>query len=86
MGILEPLTANSPWTLPVRHRATYWIGPHAIQLKGVLLLLAHYDGRAPYATNFSGEPNGHMGQVATVGGGVIYRPGSSIRRRSSATP
>ena len=55
-------------------RATYWIGPHAIQLKGVLLL-AHYDGRAPYATNFSGEPNGHMGQVATVGGGVIYRPG-----------
>lgn len=55
-------------------RATYWIGPHAIQLKNVLLL-AHYDGRAPYATNYSGEPNGHMGQVATVSGGVIYRPG-----------
>ena len=55
-------------------RATYWIGPHAIQLKGVLLL-AHYDGRAPYETNYSGEPNGHMGQVATVAGGLIYRPG-----------
>lgn len=55
-------------------RATYWIGPHAIQLKNVLLL-AHYDGRAPYATNLSGEPNGHMGQVATVTGGVVYRPG-----------
>ena len=55
-------------------RATYWIGPHAIQLKGVLLL-AHFDGRAPYETNFSGEPNGHMGQVATVAGGIIYRPG-----------
>ena len=55
-------------------RATYWIGPHAIQLKGVLLL-SHFDGRAPYETNYSGEPNGHMGQVATVSGGVIYRPG-----------
>lgn len=55
-------------------RATYWIGPHAIQLKGVLLL-SHFDGRAPYETNYSGEPNGHMGQVATVAGGVIYRPG-----------
>ena len=55
-------------------RATYWIGPHAIQLKNVLLL-AHYDGRAPYETNYSGEPNGHMGQVATQGGGSIFRPG-----------
>jgi hypothetical protein len=55
-------------------RATYWIGPHAIQLKNVLLL-AHYDGRAPYNTNYTGEPNGHMGQVAAVSGGVIYRPG-----------
>ena len=55
-------------------RATYWIGPHAIQLKNVLLL-AHYDGRYPYATNLSGEPNGHMGQVATTTGSVVYRPG-----------
>jgi hypothetical protein len=55
-------------------RATYWIGPHAIQLKNVLLL-SHFDGRLPYETNYSGEPNGHMGQVATVAGGVIYRPG-----------
>lgn len=55
-------------------RADYWIGPHAIQLKGVLML-AHYDGRAPYETNYTGEANGHMGQVATVAGGLIYRPG-----------
>ena len=55
-------------------RATYWIGPHAIQLKNVLLL-AHYDGRAPYATNLSGDPNGHMGQVASITGSVVYRPG-----------
>jgi hypothetical protein len=55
-------------------RATYWIGPHAIQLKNVLLL-AHYDGRAPYATNWYGEPNGHMGQIATVAGSVVYPAG-----------
>ena len=64
-------------------RATYWIGPHAIQLKGVLLL-AHYDGRAPYETNYSGEPNGHMGQVATVTGGVIYRPGKFYKALQTA--
>lgn len=55
-------------------RAQYWIGPHAIQLKNVLLL-AHFDGKHPYYDNYSGEPNAHMGQVATVGGGVIFRPG-----------
>ena len=55
-------------------RATWFVGPHAIQLKDVLLL-SHFDGRQPFATNYSGEPNGHMGQVATVSGGLIYRPG-----------
>ena len=55
-------------------RADYWIGPHAIQLKNVLLL-SHFDGRAPYETNYSGEPNGHMGQIGTATGGTIYRPG-----------
>jgi hypothetical protein len=55
-------------------RAQYFIGPHAIQLKNVLLL-AHFDGRQPFETNYYGEPNGHMGQVATVAGGVIYREG-----------
>jgi len=40
-----------------------------------VLLLSHFDGRQPFATNYSGEPNGHMGQVATVSGGLIYRPG-----------
>lgn len=52
-----------------------WIvGKHAIQLAGALMI-AHYDGPEPYATNFKGEPNGHMGQVAAVSGGVVYRPG-----------
>jgi hypothetical protein len=52
-----------------------WIvGKHAIQLAGALLI-AHYDGPEPYATNYKGEPNGHMGQVATVAGSVVYRPG-----------
>jgi hypothetical protein len=55
-------------------RATYIIGKHAIQLKGVLLL-SHFDGKAPYETNYSGEPTGHMGQVASPTGGVIFRPG-----------
>jgi hypothetical protein len=52
----------------------YIVGKHAIQLPGALLI-AHYDGPLPYESNFKGEPNGHMGQVATGSGGVIYRPG-----------
>jgi len=55
-------------------RASILYGPHGLILKDVLLL-AHYDGRQPYTTNFSGEPNGHMGQTATTTGGVIFRPG-----------
>lgn len=52
-----------------------WIvGKHAIQLEGAKLI-AHYDGPEPYETNYTGNPTGHMGQVATVSGGVIYRPG-----------
>lgn len=71
LGIPDPQFALDVFG-PVR--AQYFIGPHAIQLKNVLLL-AHYDGREPAETNTSGEPNGHMGQVATVTGGVIFRPG-----------
>jgi len=55
-------------------RASILYGPHGLILKNVLLL-AHYDGRQPYTGNFSGEPNGHMGQTATTIGGVIFRPG-----------
>jgi hypothetical protein len=56
-------------------RAQGWIvGKHAIQLSGALLI-AHFDGREPYETDFTGEPNGHMGQVATLGGDVMYREG-----------
>lgn len=52
----------------------YIVGKHAIQLPGALLI-AHYDGPEPYESNFVGEANGHMGQVATVAGGVVYRAG-----------
>lgn len=55
-------------------RAQYLIGPHAIQLKDVLLL-AHFDGPQPFERNFVGEPNGHMGQVGTPAGHVVYRAG-----------
>jgi len=52
-----------------------WIvGKHAIQLEGAKMI-CHYDGQGPYGTDFTGNPTGHMGQVATVSGGVIYRPG-----------
>ena len=55
-------------------RAVYIVGKHAIQLKNVLLL-AHFDGREPYETNFYGEPNGHMGQIGTGNEYAVYRPG-----------
>ena len=54
-------------------RATWFVGPHAIQLKDALLI-AHFDGRQPFESNFVGEPNGHMGQVATASN-ALFRPG-----------
>jgi hypothetical protein len=71
MGVPDPQFALDVWG-PLR--AQYFIGPHAIQLKNVLLL-AHFDGRLPFETNHYGEPNGHMGQVASVSGGVLFREG-----------
>ena len=52
-------------------RATYLVGPHAIQLSDVAIL-CHYD--APEKST-QGEYNGHMGQVATISGGVAVLPG-----------
>ncbi len=54
-------------------RTDFLIGKHAIQLDGVLLL-SHWDGGDPYNTNFTGEPNGHKGQIGTSSGGTIFRP------------
>lgn len=52
-----------------------WIvGKHAIQIEGAKMLL-HFDGPAPFETNFQGNPTGHMGQKATMAGGVLFRPG-----------
>ena len=56
-----------------RCRATWFVGPHAIQLKDALLI-AHFDGRQPFESNFVGEPNGPMGQVATASN-ALFRPG-----------
>jgi hypothetical protein len=53
---------------------SYFVGKHALQIPDALLI-AHFDGAEPYATDFTGNPTGHRGQVATVSGGVIYRPG-----------
>ena len=56
-------------------RAQGWIvGKHAIQLSGAKLI-CHFDGPEPYATDFTGDPTGHMGQVATLYGGVIFPHG-----------
>ena len=52
----------------------YIVGKHALQLPGALMI-CHYDGPQPYATNFTGDSTGHMGQAAILAGGVIYRPG-----------
>ena len=52
----------------------YIVGKHAIQLPGAKIIV-HFDGAQPFETNFTGNPTGHMGQVATVTGPVIYRPG-----------
>lgn len=52
----------------------YIVGKHAIQLPGAKIIV-HFDGAQPYETNFTGNAAGHMGQVATVTGPVIYRPG-----------
>jgi hypothetical protein len=56
-------------------RAQGWIiGKHAIQLSGARMI-CHFDGPEPHQSNFTGNPTGHMGQVASVSGGVYYRSG-----------
>ena len=52
----------------------YIVGKHAIQLPGAMMI-CHFDGAEPYETNYTGNPMGHMGQVGTETGGVVYRPG-----------
>lgn len=60
------------------HAGTMVVGKSAGKLSHNFLyslLYCPYDGNAPYTTDFSGSPDGLAGQVATVAGGVIYRPG-----------
>jgi hypothetical protein len=52
----------------------YIVGKHALQVKDALLI-AHYDGKEPFDTDFTGEATGHRGQVPTISGGVIFREG-----------
>ncbi|HSG63314.1 MAG TPA: hypothetical protein VLA24_17955 [Pseudomonadales bacterium] len=52
-----------------------WIvGKHALQLPGAVMI-AHFDGATPYATNFEGTTLGHKGQEATVTGSRTFVPG-----------
>jgi hypothetical protein len=50
------------------------VGRHALQIADAAMI-CHFDGPEPYETDFTGNPTGHRGQVATVTGGIIYRPG-----------
>lgn len=52
----------------------YIVGKHALQLPGAVMI-CHYDGRTPYTIDYDGTTIGHKGQVATVAGGIIFRPG-----------
>lgn len=57
-------------------RAQAFVGPHAIQLKDVAVLL-HFDGGYPYETNYSGDNTAiPLGQVSSGSSTTnIYRPG-----------
>jgi hypothetical protein len=50
------------------------VGKMAIQISGALMI-CHYDGKAPFETDYTGTALGHMGQSPGWGGGVIFRPG-----------
>lgn len=52
----------------------WFVGRHAIQIDGAHMI-CHFDGAQPFATDHTGDPTGHMGQVADVSGPAIYRPG-----------
>jgi hypothetical protein len=51
----------------------YIVGKHALQVKDALLI-AHFDGPETRG-NTAGSTTGHMGQVGTVIGDVLFRPG-----------
>jgi hypothetical protein len=53
----------------------YIVGKHALQIADAVMI-AHFDGPTPYATNLDGNATGHMGQIATISGGVIFQQGN----------
>jgi hypothetical protein len=57
---------------------SFFVGRHAMTVKDAILI-SHFDGAAPYETNEYGEPNGHMGQVATLSNTPIYRHGKFLK-------
>lgn len=68
-------------------RGQYLIGPHALQLSDAVMI-CHFDGSYPFETNCDVDTGGHLGQVATVSGGVIGRPGKfgkAVQIAESAT-
>ena len=52
----------------------YIVGKHAMQVNGAVMV-AHFDGSMSYATDYTGSATGHMGQIGTLAGGAIFRPG-----------
>ncbi len=42
---------------------------------GAPILVSRFDGPMPNETDYTGNPNGNLGQAATQSGGVIFRPG-----------
>lgn len=61
------ITGNIRWS-------GFGVGAMALQVDG-LTFLAHYDGGAPYASDFTGTALGHFSQEGVWNGGVIFRPG-----------
>ncbi len=56
-------------------RAEVFVGPQAIQLSNVSIL-CHFDGPNPHrGDDYTGVATGHMGQVPTLTGATIFRPG-----------
>lgn len=87
---LGTLTANNPIpttqqfmsydaTKGLRIAGTVTIGGGGNVNYGVVLasalMVCHFDGPRPYELDYTGNATGHRGQVATLSGGVIFRPG-----------
>lgn len=68
---------DAQYELDVRgnvHTDSYFIGKQALQIADATFI-AHYDGKEPANTDFTGSPLGHKGQTGIISGPIIYRKG-----------